>query len=264
MQAYPILAHQSPAAIRKYISSVCDYLELMPTQLAKAAGLAPSTLNKFLADPSFPTCLSSRTLAKINTFVARSPRALIAGALPSVSADSIQSSLDGASGSVERFDGEDLSAKLDSLSHSFRSISVRVIGALEANAWRTTMQWPEKKQYMAPMALRGVPDTRKIFAYEVNGDIASDVYPSGSVLACLSLGDLGRELLDGEHVIVQRVRGDGKTEGTVRELQITGNQRLLVTRSRKPQFRSVIPLPASDTSVIAVVVGAFITQPHFR
>jgi hypothetical protein len=55
----------SPAEIRRWINVKCRLLDMTPSALAKAAGVAASTLNRFLDDDTCKHVLSSRTLEKI-------------------------------------------------------------------------------------------------------------------------------------------------------------------------------------------------------
>lgn len=51
---------------RDYIQSVLDQLEITPTELARRAKLASTTLTRFLNDPDVKHALSTRTLVKIS------------------------------------------------------------------------------------------------------------------------------------------------------------------------------------------------------
>ncbi len=51
--------------MRAYVRHACDTAGLSPTALARQAGLAPSTLNRFLNDDPPPSLLGQATLAKV-------------------------------------------------------------------------------------------------------------------------------------------------------------------------------------------------------
>lgn len=65
MSDLPPLTDHTPDAIRAWIGAVTGVTGMSATALAKAAGVAPSTLNKFLNDPGHASVLSARTLQKI-------------------------------------------------------------------------------------------------------------------------------------------------------------------------------------------------------
>jgi hypothetical protein len=55
-------ADHSPAGLRAWIAATCGYLDITPTQFAKYASLAPSTINRFLRSDDTAVSLSARTI----------------------------------------------------------------------------------------------------------------------------------------------------------------------------------------------------------
>ena len=55
-----------PQSIREWVHSICENSGLTPTQLAKAARISPSTINRFLK-PDWPGNLTVDTLEKLET-----------------------------------------------------------------------------------------------------------------------------------------------------------------------------------------------------
>lgn len=58
---------QQRAAIQRYIQDAAAKMSVEPSVLAKRAGLAPSTINRFLNDPAYPHIPTLTTLGRISS-----------------------------------------------------------------------------------------------------------------------------------------------------------------------------------------------------
>lgn len=56
------------AAQKAYIDIICEELDYTPTAVARGAGVAPSTINRFINTPNPGHALSSVTMAKLESF----------------------------------------------------------------------------------------------------------------------------------------------------------------------------------------------------
>ena len=90
-----------------------------------------------------------------------------------------------------------------------------------------------------------------------------DVFPEGSIIICVKLMDIGRQPLDGEYVIVQRVRRDGLTEATVKQYVLKDGQVYLWPRSQHPDFQQPLKLTAEgeDEEVLITAIAIRVDRP---
>lgn len=98
------------------------------------------------------------------------------------------------------------------------------------------------------------------FWLRVSGDSCNEVYPSGTLVLCVSVASLHRDPENEEFVIVHRRDSKGQYEVTLKQYRIEGTRRWLVPRSTNPQFSGAIELAGKDTKfvqAVAVVVGDF-------
>jgi transcriptional regulator with XRE-family HTH domain len=129
--------------------------------------------------------------------------------------------------------------------------AVSVVGAIEADAWRSTSRWPQTDWKRIPVAedprFPGVP----VFALEVRGSIGGTDLPAGSYAVCALYEHLGGAPRTGEIVLVERRRG-GLVEVTVRRFESSGDGGVLMPLSSaaEPLFPSRDP----DVSVPARVL----------
>lgn len=137
-----------------------------------------------------------------------------------------------------------------------------VRGPVAAGQWHEVWEEPHdewvaftgRADVTAPLAHR--------FGVRVEGDSMNDLYPTGTILECVSfLG--GAEISNGKRVIVERVREDGEREVTVKEyLQDADGAIWLIPRSTNPAFQSPIRCDQEEPGivqirVIGIVVGSY-------
>lgn len=145
--------------------------------------------------------------------------------------------------------------------------AVNVVGAVEAGAWIEAIEWSEDKIY----PVYALPDSKfgrlPHFGLEVRGPSMNEVYPEGSVVICVTLGDAAREPKSGERVICLRRRPNSMIEATVKEFIVekdgTG---WLWPRSKHPAHQAPMPYPAVDGDseevwIYALVAGSYRPEP---
>lgn len=134
------------------------------------------------------------------------------------------------------------------------------IGDVAAGVWRDSFEWPRDEWLPIIMALH---DTRfpgaLRQALRVRGDSMDLLYPDGSFIIFVRLGDLGRKPQPGDRLIVLRHQHGG-TEATVKEYVRDANKRRwLVPRSSNPAHRpiSLDNVEAGvEIDVMGLVVGS--------
>ncbi|MEJ0017497.1 MAG: S24 family peptidase [Acetobacteraceae bacterium] len=163
--------------------------------------------------------------------------------------------------------------------------SITVRGAVQAGVWRSALEWPEDERFNVTVPTddrypAGIPR----FGLLVRGSSMDKLYPEGTIVVVIPLGDLGRTPNDGERVVVlRRDRKTGEYEATLKEFGKDQRGRILLwPRSSDPEFQSPIilggqvpisfgdePMPASaiagnlhdagepDIMITALVVGSY-------
>lgn len=132
-----------------------------------------------------------------------------------------------------------------------------VVGEVQAGVWREAMEEsPDVRHYIETPEDPRYPGVRR-FALRVKGQSMGDVFPDGSVIICVKLMDIGRQPLDGEYVIVQRVRPDGLTEATVKQYVLKDGEVYLWPRSQQPDYQQPLKLtPDGENEEILITAIA--------
>jgi SOS-response transcriptional repressor LexA len=132
-----------------------------------------------------------------------------------------------------------------------------VMGAVQAGNFVEAVEWPEEKQYLVNTPKMAEYQGMEHLALEVRGDSMNEVYPPNSVVICVRVVDLEREIRDGERVVVLSHQG-ALTEATVKELRTDAEgARWLWPRSTSPAHQSPVRVDSHDLEVMALVVGSY-------
>jgi len=227
-------------AIRKrqiaFVKACQDVTGLDNTNLARRIGRAPSTLNRFVK-PESKNCLSAPVVAALEQ-------------------------LSGLS--YSDFDHPQSQAPFWA-----PSVNIPVVGNVQAGVW--TMGLELSQDEWETITIPRPDDTgSKYFGLRVVGDSMDLVYSPGSILICVRMIDFFDELLQGDHVIVQRrCSYSDECEYTVKELQKDKDGKFwLVPRSSNPAHQTSIPVTGGfdkeapqagngDIEIIAVVVADY-------
>jgi transcriptional regulator with XRE-family HTH domain len=136
-----------------------------------------------------------------------------------------------------------------------------VRGTVAAGVFAAAYEWPQEewKNYSGGTHI-DVPEGSR-FGLEATGDSMNMVYPSGTILDCVSIDAIG-ELRSGQRVIVERRNVAGEVEATVKEYVVADDgSEWLVPRSSNPSFQAISANQPgegiSEVRVVAVVVGSY-------
>lgn len=218
------------------------------TTLAKEAGVAPSTINRFLNQDVGHT-VSLKTMAKVDDAVRRFLEA------QPFSRQVIQWQLEYFRDAPEALEPTDSDI-----------ITIHVRGAVQAGRWAEAMEWPVDD--WRKVSLPRPDGHRSYFGLRVRGPSMNQVYPDGTILVCVPFHDYDHGLEDGDHVIVQRWQS-GQVEATVKELRRGPEGAVwLWPRSDHPEHQTPIALPRAgqdhpeydgtdEIRVVAVVVADY-------
>lgn len=148
-------------------------------------------------------------------------------------------------------------------------IYIKVIGAVEAGAWREQCQWPDDQQYEVRALQTDFPSLGR-FGLVVVGNSMDKLFAPGVVLDCLRLPFSGESPIvptPGQIVIAQHNRGD-LCEMTCKRLgRDPDGQWFLMPESTRPEHQERIPIGSPDENytlddgiVIVGIVNAAIQQ----
>lgn len=244
-----------PDEIRRWIKAITRRFDITPTHLAKKAGLAQSTINRFVKGNGPNLNVTATT---INALVK---------AAGEIGKEKISE------GIVERAGEIDSEEYLLPLSQT-TILSAPVIGRVEAGLYQESVEWPKEEWYsiQAPVPRRYA--RKPVVALVVQGHSMDLVYPEGTVVVCVPFYALDRSPYPGERVVVSRRDRHGGVESTVKEYQVDakGNS-WLVPLSSHAEHQNAIPLgqtvhddPARDDDLFIplLVVGSFRPEPETR
>ena len=235
-----------PGQVR-LLRAMVQITDLEPSKLARAAGLAPSTVNRVLSGEQ-QTVISTLTIAALARAVERRLAEL---GDPAPRRQQWESAL-------KEWNG------LAMLNPELRGIEV--IGHVKSGEWQTSLKWPRKDRYRVdipvPAELAG-----KAFALEIRGRAMDREYPGGTIAICVRYSDLGREARSKENVVCYRHGRDGLVEATVKKLEVDAQgRRWLVPQSTDPSLQQPIPLDdrkdgVKHLEIVAVVIGSYRPEP---
>lgn len=242
-------------AQRQMLRDLCRLGQWKPSQMAAAAGLAPSTVNKFLAPKGTPKHhLSSVTVAKLVDATGVRLRELHAS----------ETELSEFAAVRRGMDWRDAVDAMD-FSHRHEVVTIPVVGAVGMGDFDVAAEWPAERRYSLPVT-RSVAPTTNHFGIEVYGPVMDQVYSVGTILICEPLQDDRSNLRVGRRVICRRTRpSDARSMLCVREYAVSPDgSEWLVPKSSDPRFKSW-PVGADsdgcETVITAIVVGSYQREP---
>jgi hypothetical protein len=203
----------SPDGLRLWLEQVCQYLGISPTELSRAAGISPSTVNRFIVDPTGKKSLSSRTLS-----------GLVRGATTI---------------HTQRFSANyaNLLGPGKNRREGFLSPPVRVAASVRAGVFKDKHIWPIQDQFFVSAPIPNSLGAKPV-GLVVTDDHAQGVYPYGTVLIAsrFSIESDGIEL--GDFFVVSRMDEERRTELTIRHFIVspTGDM-WLISQADYQKFR---------------------------
>ncbi len=118
-------------------------------------------------------------------------------------------------------------------------VFTKVVGEVEAGAWREAIEWPRERQFEIPLLrIAKYPDART-YGLRLAGDSMDRYYPlPNTIVICIPFLDIDRTPLPGEVVIAQRQRHD-LFEATCKVFTLVGDAAYLEPRSSNPAHAPV-------------------------
>lgn len=214
-------------AARDFLRRALDHSGLNATQLARRAGLSPSTLTRPLNNPDFKFTSKQATLDKI---------ARAAGLNESIVAPEVT---------------------------TFSDLRmVPIVGQVQAGAW-AEITGDVVVVGEIPIAL---PDYEgvELAALRVVGNSMDEFYPDGTLVVYAKAMDTSIHV--GDHVVARRHKA-GFVETTLKELVIEDGEIVLLPRSSDPTIQPIRFKPDRDPAqdegveIIGVVVATYAIRP---
>lgn len=240
------LTSTEPEAVREWLRAICHEANMTSTQLARACGLPPPTINRFLnATKGAPKNLNANTISRIQRMAERllSPsKSLKRGAIDRVAAP----------------------PRVASTGRRWTIRSVEVIGAVEAGARRAAAEWSAEEKYLWPAPIEAEYQSNFVVGLEIKDDSADVIYPVGTIVTCVAFTELGRGPRPGERVVMHRHVGD-EIEVTVREYYIDQDANAwLLSRTSRPDLQESIALGQHKTPLPAGIKIPYRITGSFR
>ncbi len=247
----------SPEAIRRWIAAVCRRLNTTPTELARRADLAPSTVNRFLSGNSKNNNVSASTISKLTEATAN----IYYDFLQTASAE------DGTF--IEKVEVEANWAGKPVTSFDKTIIQVPVIGFVSSNTWNSQTELPREERYNVSIPISNIYANLPIIGLEVRGGTSNSKFPNTSIIICVPYYALDRDPLHEEFVVVNRKNRFDNIESQVRQYMKSdyGEDWLIALPDERP-FQPPISVDGiyDDTMIVSLLVITSI-QPersHFR
>jgi SOS-response transcriptional repressor LexA len=252
MRKPPIIASQAKLQRElldgqvRLLRAMVQIAEMEPSNLARAANLAPSTVNRVLSGEQH-TVISTLTIAALTRAVERR--------LAEFGDPARRQQWESA---IKEWNA------LATLNPELRGIEV--VGHVLAGEWQTALKWPRNARYRVDLPMRAEL-AGKAFALEIRGHGMDREYPAGTVAVCVRYSDLGREPRPKENVVCYHHDRDGRVEATIKKLEVDAQgRRWLVPQSTDPGLQKPIPLDERKDGVkslelFAVVIGSYRPEP---
>jgi len=204
----PRPAAYTPAGIRAWIREVCSLLDTTPTQLALSAGLAASTLNRFMRSTDPAKNISATTIQNLIQ-----------------AADNLHDQV----GLIRRSQ-----TPLSDDDHGASLTSISVVGRVALGHFSSKYQWDEVSFYEVRIPVPPPYNHLPLFGLEVGDNHANPTFPLGSVVIATSLRSLSRTPVNNERLVVFAVNESDEVETTVREyVESPNNDAWLIALDRK-------------------------------
>jgi hypothetical protein len=196
----------SPDGLRVWLLRVTNEAGVTPTQLAKLAKIAPSTVNKFLQRQGGASNLGARTIQKLTD-------ALL----------------------VIHFDRKNEARIIQREEAGIVAAYVKLLATIRLGVIRENHLWPAPNHLMLSVP---VPpnSARGLIGFAVADDEAGDIYPYGTVVVCSPHAVTGVE--SGQRFVVSRSNGRGETEIMLRQSVISPNADIWLTSLARKDRRT--------------------------
>jgi SOS-response transcriptional repressor LexA len=217
-----MIEDKTQSATKEAVAAIVEVLGCTSTQLAREAGVVPSTLNRFLNSENVKHTLSARTIEKISEAAI-----LLAKDNPDTSLSALKAAIARLS-PAPQFDPN--SAQLTPIQ---LDKSVPVKGVVQAGYWMPVDELLALEGDPVRVSSKEFGGKYTYFALQVRGNSMDQFFKEGDFVICVPYSEYPKDLMGGEFVVVQRSR-NGEAEATVKQIEKRGDEILLYPRSMDP------------------------------
>lgn len=140
-----------------------------------------------------------------------------------------------------------------------RNVTVR--GTLEGGAWSQSWHFPESAVYHVPIPDDSLLQGMTLTAAETKGPSANRRYPIGTVVVFNDFVEASEPLREGSRYVIERRRGDGHVEATVKLLWRDPDRTLwLVNESDDPRYQDAVRMNGQVDARGAFAEGTITTR----
>lgn len=250
----------SPQEIRLWITAVCRRLNTTPTELARRAELAPSTVNRFLSGAGKNENVSASTISKLSA------------AVQNIYSDYIQKI------GWEALDTVEAEANWTGKANSsFDRVALRVpvVAFVGTDTWLTADTAPKDETYDITVPIPAIYTRLPVIGLEIRGGTSNTIFPNTSVAICVPFYALDREPVHEEYVIVTRKDQFNRAESIIRKYvedkmfeEDKFFERWLVGLDGESRFQRPmnISVPYNDTLIVSMLIVAKyeVLRPRFQ
>ncbi|TGN75940.1 XRE family transcriptional regulator [Bradyrhizobium yuanmingense] len=186
----------SPDALRLWITEACRSLKITPTELARAAGVAPSTINKFMLSGGSNKSLSGRTMDTVVKAALRMH--------------------------IDRIGRRQVQA-IGSKNPAGAAVSIVRVGAsVKKGAFAESHRWDSEELFHVSVLMPNkIP--RPLLGFLMEDDQAGAALPYGTILVGAKVEPETDVAEAGDWFLVSQKDEAGRTEITVRKLAVSPN-----------------------------------------
>lgn len=186
----------SPDALRLWISEACQLLKITPTELARAADIAPSTINKFMLSAGSNKSLSGRTMDTVVKAALRMH--------------------------IDRIGRRQVQAITSRNPAGAAASIVRVGASVKRGAFAESHRWDSEDLFHVSV-LTPNKIQRPLLGFLMEDDQAGAALPYGTILVGAKVDPESDVAEAGDWFVVSQKDQAGQTEITVRKLAISPN-----------------------------------------
>lgn len=233
---------------REWINRIISILRTTPTNLAREAGLTPSTINRFLKQVDSPANISASTMAAIMS-----------------AAERMIYKLYGEDGSWDNFVGKmsHVAQHLGASGFSKALREVKILSNVEAGKFRNTpsLEYEEKNSYQIKVPVSAAHRDRPVFGIDYFTTRSGHTLCDEDILIAVPLWISPYDFDEGDRLIVNRFEPGVGIETTLREVISDGRGvHWLVGVDQEADILAPLPLGrkpfrlSSDNFVISFLV----------
>jgi len=140
----------------------------------------------------------------------------------------------------------------------------RVVGELQAGAWKESLEWDFEDQYEIPCYVGPNMPNYPLKGFVVRGPSMNKLYPEGAIVFAAATISNGLTPKSGNKVIVSRRDQNGLYESTIKEFVVEPDgSKWLWPRSYDPEHQAPVEYNngrAEEVTITGIIMASFIVE----